>query len=430
MKNRNNISKKLFQVILVLLFIPMLQAKFKFVDVKKLGGYSVYPEDISVTIKNWLDGVYQNNKEKYIKYNFGFCNWLIRAEHQWAFSAFGMSRVGGLIIGKENYLYEIAYINASKGLDFLGEEVLKELSKKVKQVQDTFNSMGKTFFFVTAPSKTDYYPEFLPKEYKTVDNIKQTNYKVFSAELKNNGVNHLDLNDWFLAMKDTTSFPLYTKTGIHYSTYGAALSAKRIINVAEKQLLKDLPELHWDEVYWESELKGSDDDLEKALNLVFKIPNRQYAYPQVGINEDGKYKPKAIVIGDSFYWQLVQLSMPERVFDNGKFWYYNKEVYPGKIDFGAIDMKGQLDEAEVVFIILTPPNMKKYLKEFVDNLYNFYFDSDNLNLVYKQKIQAKIQEIKADKNWLEVVKNKAIEQNISLDRMIYLDAKYMVDKES
>ncbi len=184
------------------------------------------------------------------------------------------------------------------------------------------------------------------------------------------------------------------------------MSAQRIIDVVEKQMLKDLPDLDWSEVYWDSDLKGSDDDLEKALNLVFKIPNRKLAYPQVGIIENGKHKPKAIVIGDSFYWQLMQLSMADKVFDNGKFWYYNKEVYPGKIDFGAIDMQGQLEEAEIVFIIITPPNMEKYLAGFIENLYNFYFDKDNLSVVYKQKIQAKIQEIKADQKWLEVSERK------------------------
>jgi len=428
MTNKVKISKYLFRVLLVLLFIPMLQAKFEFVKVKDLGGYAVPPSDVTLGKDNWLDGSYQGSKEKYLKHNFGFRNSLLRAEHQWAFWAYGMSRVNGLIMGKENYLYEISYINARNGTEYLGDKRLVELAYKAKEVQDTMRAMGKAFFFVIAPSKADYYPEYIPDKYVQEGEPKATNYGTFSSEMKKNGVRLLDFNAWFLSMKDTTSYPLYSKTGIHYSTYGAALAAKRIIAESETQLNKDLPDLFWENVYWDSKLKGSDDDLEKALNLAFKIPNIDMPYPAIKIEGEGKYKPKSITIGDSFYWQLVQMNIDKKVFDNGQFWYYNKESYPDKKPFATVNMEEELNKAEAVFVIMTPPNMEKYLGSFIEVLHDFYYNSKNKGENYNEKIQAKIKEIKANSEWLEAVKEKALEQNVPLEDMIYLDAKFVVEE--
>jgi hypothetical protein len=46
---------------------------------------------------------------------------------------------------------------------------------------------------------------------------------------------------------------------------------------------------------------------------------------------------------------------------------------------------------------------------------------------YNESIKEKIQSIYNNKNWLDLVKEKAKKKNISLDSMLYLDAKWMVD---
>lgn len=426
MKNYN-IKKILFRIIILLLFLPMLQAKFEFVTIAPLGGYDVKPEDVTISKDTWLAGSYQESKDWYLKSNFGFCNWAIRAEHQWAYNAYGMSRVGGLIIGKEEYLYEEAYINTRNGKDFLGEKRLAELAKKTRELQDTLRSLNKAFFFVMAPNKADYYPEFLPDKYAKPSGDIPTNYSVFSKELINNGVRYLDINAWFLSMKDTISMPLYSKVGIHYSTYGSVITGQRIIKEAEMQLNADLPELRWDELFWTDELQGTDNDLERALNLCFTIPSKPLAYPKTYIYSEHKHKARSIAIGDSYYWQLIHLGINDGVFRESLFWYYNREIYPGPKLFEDMNLELELNNSEVIFMIITPPNLEKYLGSFIETLHNFYFNRENTVVHYEEKIQEKMELIRNTPDWLEVVTKKAAEQNTPLDRMIYLDAKYVVD---
>lgn len=49
--------------------------------------------------------------------------------------------------------------------------------------------------------------------------------------------------------------------------------------------------------------------------------------------------------------------------------------------------------------------------------------------IYETKIQDKIKDIQANEEWLNVIKDKAVRNNIPLDSMIYLDAKWVVDQE-
>ncbi|BDS11897.1 alginate O-acetyltransferase AlgX-related protein [Aureispira anguillae] len=430
MKRKEKITRSLFYVLLLLLFVPMLQANIKWIKVNKLGGYDVPPTDITVTKELWLNGAYQTQKEKYIKTHFGFCNWAIRAEHQLAYWAYGMSRVNGLIMGKENYLYEISYINTRNGQDYLGDDRLSELAEKAKAVQDTMRAMGKAFFFVVAPNKADYYAEYLPDQYARPQGDLKTNYTTFKDQLKQYGINHIDINNWFLSMKDTTSIPLYGPMGIHYTTYGAGITAQRIFGEIERQLGKDIPDFYWEHIDWDTNLRGSDDDLEKALNLALKIPTEALAYPRILINKENKYKPRIITIGDSFFWQLVNMGIAENVFDNGQFWYYNREVYPGQKNFAEVNIGAELAATDGVFIIMTPPNMKKYLGPFIEQLYNFYYDQGSMNTSMNAKIQQKMKEIRATEAWLKAVEEKAKINNVSLDEMIYLDAKFVVEQET
>ena len=430
MNIKENSIKGLFFLLLILLFLPMLQFNFNWVKVNELGGYGIPPSNTSLTKHAWLDGNYQREKEQYIKAHFGFCNWAIRLEHQIAFWGYGMSRVNGLIIGKENYLYEPSYMKTRNGWGYLGADRLTDLAKKTKAVQDTMRKMGKAFFFVIAPNKADYYPEYLPDKYARKKGDIPTNYTVFREKLIHYGIDHLDINDWFMSMKDTTSIPLYGPMGIHYTTYGAAITAQRIFEETERQLNKDLPDFYWDELVWDDNLRGSDDDLEKALNLAVKIPVEPLAYPKLLINKEGKYRPRAITIGDSFFWQLVNMGIEETVFDKGQFWYYNREAYPGQRKFVEVNYAAELEAAEVVFIIMTPPNMKKYLGPFIEHLYNFYFDKESMNGTENARIQEKMKQIRETPEWLKKVEAKAKAKGLPLKEMIYLDAKYLVDNEA
>jgi hypothetical protein len=373
MNIKGEIQKHLYRIILIILLLPLFQVNFNFFYVKGLGGYIKSPKDISLSANNWFEGNYQKEKENYLKSSFGFHNWAIRLNHQWAFSIYGMPKINSVIIGKENYLFERPYISTRNGVDYLGDKRLAILAKKAKAVQDTLRALGKAFLFVIAPNKADYLSEFLLDKHKKLNDTLSTNYSVFSKNMRKNDCSILDANAWFLELKDTTSLPLYPKTGIHYSTYGATLVGNRIIKEIESQLGKNLPDFEWETFACGYELRGNETDLEDALNLAFKIPNYRMCYPNIEIKEEGKYKPKSITIGDSYFWQLIELGMVSNIFNNGQFWYYKRDIFPSEKKFAEIDVRTELNNAEVILIIQTPATMKKHLGSFIEVLHNYYY---------------------------------------------------------
>ena len=73
------------------------------------------------TKENWFNGKYQDTSSKYINDNFGFRNDFIRINNQRVFMLYNEARANGVIIGKDNYLYEYGYIVAALGNDYVGQ---------------------------------------------------------------------------------------------------------------------------------------------------------------------------------------------------------------------------------------------------------------------------------------------------------------------
>ena len=74
MTKKDNIQKYLFRILLLLLFLPLLQAQYGLFEVGKLGGYEPVPNDVTVSDSTWLDASFQKNREAYLKTHFGFRN--------------------------------------------------------------------------------------------------------------------------------------------------------------------------------------------------------------------------------------------------------------------------------------------------------------------------------------------------------------------
>ena len=166
MRNKEGILKKILLVsIFVLLFLPMLQSTFTFIDIQPLKGDVIIAKDTSFNKKDWFSGDYQQKKEAYFNESFGFRNIFIRLNNQIAYKLFNKAKANGVIIGKDNYLYEENYIKATLGLDFVGDSVINNNVKKLKIVQDYLKSMNKDLIFILAPGKGSNFPEFIHEEY-------------------------------------------------------------------------------------------------------------------------------------------------------------------------------------------------------------------------------------------------------------------------
>lgn len=434
--NQNIIVKSvLFASIISLLFLPMFQQKIKFIDLKPLNGSFETVNSPYFSSYDWFEGKYQAQQQDYLNQNIGFRNFFVRLYNQLHYTLYNQARANGVIIGKDNYLYEENYIKAHLGRDFIGADKIKEKTKKIKIISDTLKRKGIDLIILLAPGKGSFYPEFIPESYHP-QNKSTTNYEVYKREISKKGIHLLDFHSWFREMKETSLYPLFPKTGIHWSKYGELLSVDSMINYINYiQKEKYIPQLFIGDIETSTKMRDTDDDIEKGMNLLFEIEDLSMGYPHFQIQHDNtSNKVKVLTVADSYYWGMFNWGCSRDAFNEGQFWFYNKQIYPDSyttpVNVDDINIVEQVEKNDVVILLSTDANLYKFAFGFIDQLYDGYF-SLNQNEISKkgakeERVQFYIRAIKETPEWIESIKKKASEENIPLDEAIRKNAEYMV----
>jgi hypothetical protein len=172
------------------------------------------------------------------------------------------------VIGKKNYLFEKEYITSYFGKDFKGWEDAKSVISKLKVIQDSLATRGKYLLVVIAASKADYYPEFIPDNLRVENNI--TNYEAFTSLARDSAIHCIDFNRYFVDQKASEKYPLFSKLGIHWSTYGSCIVQDSLVNYLNKTLKADIPSFSWENIEWDA-ARPLDRDIGRGLNLLVHI---------------------------------------------------------------------------------------------------------------------------------------------------------------
>lgn len=434
----NEIIKKIFRnktkfllvFFLVSLFIPLIQGSFTIFEIKPLFGAITLQKKKDFTFKDWYSGDYQINRESYLNQNFGFRNLFIRINNQLAFSLFNKTIANSVIIGKKNYLYELGYINAYYGDDFIGLDKIAEKVKKLKFIQDTLQKLNKSLILVFAPGKDIFYPEYIPDKYiKAKGN---TNYYTYIDLAKKTRLNYIDFNEFFVKNKFKSEYPLFPKYGIHWSYYGQCLAGDSIIRYIEKLRKIDMPNIYWDKIDIEPPW-FCDYDIGHGMNLLFQLKGSDYAYPQVKIQSDtNKIKPTLLTIADSYYYGMSGYGFLNS-FSASQWWYYNKEIIPHPIydtyNVSYLDLREEINKYDVILILSGETNLYRFGWGFVEDLYCVFkgLDLSAPEINYQKKLNRIRDQIKNNEDWLLSVEKKAIQNKISIDSMITLDAIWLIN---
>ncbi len=357
----------LFGAIMLMLMLPFIQQAFKPIELEPLHGAIVKAEAPETSFSNWLDESFQQQTEKYLNDHFGFRSLLVRINNEFVYRLFKVTRAKSVTLGKSGYLYENGYIDAYYGNDYIGRDNIKKNLDQLETLQDTLSKYNTKLLVVLAPGKGSFYPEFIPDELIAAKDT--TNFEMYIRHLQHSTLDYLDLNSWFKQMKDTSKHMLYPKTGIHWSYYGMELALDTIIKRLEVSLDINMPKYSWNEVELKSSLNTLDYDIERGLNLLLPISKKKMAYPKTVFHADGKTKPKAIIVSDSFYWGIHGRGDSKKIFDNGSFWYYNKAVYPAVKSNRVknLNVKQELIEQDVIILMSTDANLKKFDWGFAEN---------------------------------------------------------------
>ncbi len=479
----NVIKKILFSLLMCILILPALQKLYPFFRIKPLNGAFHYLQKPAFTWTGWLSGSYQGDYTDYIEQHIGFRNSLVRLNNQIDFSLFRKTHAEGIVVGKNDGLYEYDYIRAYMGWDFIGERTWDKKMNRFKFLQEYLKSTRNIdLILVLEPSKARIEPEYLPEQYRYSKRT-LTNYDYILHKANELGIRYLDLNHFFSMIKDTCRFPLYPAYGVHWSTYGMSLAVDTLEKYMERLRSMDMPDIYTLKLELSDSLKYTDYDAAKPLNLILELPHGPMAYPVLGFEKNPhKTKPRVLIVGDSYYWNIDITGLPEALFTNYNFWYFNALVYPtttGDTTYARnLDIKAEIEKRDVILLMVTDRFLYKYDWGFIDRafeaftpelepdrLYNYengvrlnigFFDSlayeanarhqsledlvrkeadyqfmtsetDNYLEIHGPEYFERI--IRQDTGWMNAVKRKAELKNIPVDSMVYSDADYMFHKD-
>ena len=444
-----------FLALLAVLFLPMLQTLFHFVDEKPLDGAfdtakkpvvtlkTLYHEGFvdSLTTKQSSTMTTQDSLMTWCTEQTGFRNSMIRVNNQLLYSAFGKIPVNSVVKGKDGTtLLEKSYINSYIGETYLGEERIQTITQQIKLIQDMLRTKGVTLLPVFVVGKASYYPELIPDEYMAKRH-ETNNYKAYLEAFDKQQVEMIDFNRWFCERKDTEEHPIYCNLSSHWTVYGASLAVDSLVTYMESKTHRT--HVHpiikaFDSTY----LMYQDDELSRLMNLVFPLKHNTIDQPKFEYTSG--YRPKVLTISDSYWWAVYSwdnaLALHQHLFADGGFWYYNKTIYPERTpaqNIETINYKQEIEGQEFVLLVCTERTnyfwpydfIERYLRSY-DNVFRYkqpeqYDAADNLYVVYRNnRIESIIQNIKASPDWLESVKRNAEEKGLSMDQSLWECAEY------
>ena len=154
----------------------------------------------------------------------------------------------------------------------------------------------------------------------------------------------------------------FTRYGTHWSVYSGVLATDSLFKyIAYKKGLSNNI-IVFDSLTYTTKYRESDNDLAWGLNLNWDLPAIKYCYPTYHIKEGSPFKNiKWLAIGDSFYWNIYNIIIDKKVFNNHSFWYYNKLLYPESTIKETPVTKELISKAikknDVVVMIISEPNL-------------------------------------------------------------------------
>ncbi len=421
-------------MLLLGLLIPFLLIYFQqikpFTGLKPLKGYFIPKSYSTFNVDSWFSGTYQSTTDEYIKEEFGFRNAFVRLHNQLSFWFFGKANLDEIIIGKENYLFEEPYIDALKRKEPPDFKGLNDTLQLIKRLQDTLKLLGKEMIIVLAPSKARIYSEYIPDDYKPL-NEENSYYNFYCKALSNYRIQYIDFNSLFLKKKSTSKYLLFPKLGIHWSRLEAVFAADSMFKYLAWKSNCNLPKLEISDIKEIDTLQMPDNDIIESMNLLFFPDFDKMAYPlKIKIDSENKSKRNLMVISDSYWWDIYSRGIPKDIFENNEFLYYNNQLfgnnYMGDTDPKKIDIKRHILNADHIILLFTEPNLDRLGFGFIGSaLSAMKRNIQPTNAELKDIIDA----IKNNKEWCQNIAEKSIINNISADSMMTIDAMWYFQRE-
>ena len=352
----------LFCILAVLAFAPMVQEHLNWPHVKALAGVHEEVPFPQLTMVSYRSGQFQRDLEKYLQFHYGYRPNTLRIYNQYLWDCYKKTYVKYSITeGKEGWLYEPwfvedyyhggTYLHKKDSLT-MAQDIEKE-AFLIHQLQDVLEQHGVTLFVCQAPGKDLIYPEYLPENVAPHRPKKLSAREAYEEQFNQLGVNHINVEQWFLQMKDTADFLLFPQKGTHWSNIAAVYAADSIFRYLEEKQGVKMNQLVIGEPVI-GPFRKPDYDLEELYNLYRPLKKLPQHYAEVTVRPvEDAVKPKLITVGDSYFWNICRQIPMDSLLSEHPYWYYNHTVYfdPNHSTTEEIDFAKELLSADAVMLI-------------------------------------------------------------------------------
>ena len=418
----------LFVFLIVLLWMPIFQELTKYFKEPELTGAFVQPKKPECAVLSIKSLEFQKKWEEYENANFGFRGFFVKIRNSIDNILFSDLSVADNTAGKNEFIFSLGSINRTLGIDYNGKQKIDSTIEKIKFFKEGIERHGGHLLVVVAPSKEKALPDFLPYRYK--GKYKTPNdYTDFIAGYKKEGIPFIDFCPYLKKLRDAGNFPVFTKTGFHWSMYAASFVQDSLVSYIEKSLGKSIPKYKRNGIELSDKSRGSDNDFENSLNLFFSVGQSQYTYPKFEMvtTTKKKYRPKVIVIGDSFFWQIKNQEVLKYVFsDDSKFWFYFATT---SYSFGdtpsapLIKNENLIKELESADYVILFSNLST-LATFPYGVTDFYMNGGIGNVEITKSIEAIIKSTAKD---MDSLRAQVKLNNVSIEQLITAATKSIIN---
>ena len=364
----------------LLLFASMLQQATEVFHFKALSGVTYEAEKPEVSFYAFLDHSLQDSTETYLQQHYGFREPLTRLHNQALWSLFRYAKVAEdqrIMITPDNWIFEPwtveeyyqshAYQHAKDSATIV--EMMEAEAQRLLEVQHLLEPYNTHLFVALLPGKEQLCGEHMPKNTQYFKEKKITAYDFYAKRLKELGVNHIDLAECFMQMKDTVSYPLFPQTGTHWSNLAAIHAADTLIRYMEWLSDTNMVNILIDNTFQRT-LKP-DADLESLMNLIWPLKKDPNFLASTSYDCDTTaWRPQLITIGDSFYWNILNFTPVWHVFTSTPYWYYfSTAVFDGdETDISKKDVLQEVIDADFVMLSYSSVALYKMSNGFSERL--------------------------------------------------------------
>ena len=314
------------------------------------------------------------------------------------------------------------------------ENAKAEAQKNVEETLaliDTLRQHGTAFLFVFCPTKTAVYPEYMPEPYQ--DNLSDFRLTDYYVELfKENGIPHIDFYNYFISIKDTVAYPLYTRAGCHWAESTIPMVDDSIFRKIEAITDYKLPSIDYIDPNLSSHYSDHDCELETEMDLLFPLHHPKLPRPVITLTDTlGKDRPNLLVVGDGYFAPILESCFLD-AFNQWDYWMYNQTTNSSRPAnkwrylnqmYNAADI---LEDADIVMAIYTSNYLFDYMNGFTRSAQELFQKGTTSE---QEALEITKQRIMDNPEWMQAIEQQAKERGITVEENLIINAEYVLANE-